>query len=110
MVGSCEMFKPKGEIPPDIPDMFDSREVIKDGVGVVHVVKKPSQILPYCIIKLKKDSITSTGLHNITQPSINSSHGQFINNSQPLASPTPMINVTTGNQPITGQMTWNRHD
>ena len=57
MVGSCEMFKPKGEIPPDIPDMFDSREVIKDGVGVLHVVKKPSQILPYCVIKLREESL-----------------------------------------------------
>ena len=57
IVGNCDLFKPKGEIPPDISDEFDSREVIKDGVGVVHVVKKSSQILPYCIIKLKKDSL-----------------------------------------------------
>ena len=59
LVGSCEMFQPRGEIPPGIPDTFDSREVIKDGVGIVHVVKKPSQILPYCVIKLKQESISS---------------------------------------------------
>ena len=32
-------------------------EVIKDGVGIVHVVKKPCQILPYCIIKLKNEAL-----------------------------------------------------
>ena len=35
IVGKCELIKPQGEIPPEIPDEFDSREVIKDGVGVV---------------------------------------------------------------------------
>ena len=57
ILGHCEQFQPRGVVPADIPTMFDSREVIKDGVGLVHVVKKPSQILPYCIIKLKKDSV-----------------------------------------------------
>merc|ERR1719466_733319 len=75
------MFKPKGEIPQDIPDMFNSREVIKDGVGVLHVVKKPSQILPYCVIKLRDESL-----------------------------PTMTKTVTkTGDQPLTGQMTWTKN-
>jgi len=58
LLGSCETFHPRGEIPGDIPDMFDSREIIKDGMGIVHVVKKTAQILPYCIIKLKSQSLS----------------------------------------------------
>ena len=58
LLGACETFHPRGEIPGDIPDMFDSREIIKDGMGIVHVVKKTAQILPYCIIKLKTQSLT----------------------------------------------------
>eukprot|EP00092_Neocalanus_flemingeri_P058137 GFUD01069235.1.p1 GENE.GFUD01069235.1~~GFUD01069235.1.p1 ORF type:complete len:419 (+),score=91.22 GFUD01069235.1:69-1325(+) len=35
-----------------IPDQFDSREVVKDGVAVMHVIKNSDQILPYCVINL----------------------------------------------------------
>merc|ERR1711892_853887 len=58
LLGNCEIFQPKGEIPAEIPGIYDSREVIKDGVGIVHVVKKPSQILPYCIIRFKTQSLS----------------------------------------------------
>merc|ERR1719244_1344563 len=57
LLGTCETFHPRGEIPGDIPDMFDSRVIIKDGMGIVHVVKNPAQILPYCRIKLKSQSL-----------------------------------------------------
>ena len=58
LLGKCETFHPRGEIPGDIPEMFDSREIIKNGMGIVHVVKNTEQILPYCIIKLKSQSLT----------------------------------------------------
>merc|ERR1712107_858236 len=39
---------------------LDSRQVItKDGSSVIHVVKETPQILPYCVIQLKNDSISS---------------------------------------------------
>ena len=30
-----------------------------DGSGVIHVVKNPSQILPYCVIKLMNKALSS---------------------------------------------------
>ena len=30
-----------------------------DGSGVIHVVKNPSQILPYCVIKLRNKALSS---------------------------------------------------
>jgi len=60
MLGSCEVFKPQGSTPADIPDQFDSREIqAVDKQGVIHVVKNPAQILPYCVIQLKNQSLSS---------------------------------------------------
>ena len=61
LLGNCELFTPKplseqGEI----PEIFDSREVkAADGSSVIHVVKKPSQVLPYCVVQLKSESLSS---------------------------------------------------
>ena len=61
LLGECEVFDPQPcRKQPEIPEEFDSREVrAEDGSAVIHVVKKPSQILPYCVIKLKKESLSS---------------------------------------------------
>ena len=61
LLGDCETFTPRpGTVQPDIPDQFDSREVkTRDGSGVIHVVKRPAQVLPYCIIQLKNESLSS---------------------------------------------------
>ena len=60
MLGDCEMFKPQGSAPEDIPAQYDSREVrSSENDGVIHVVKRPAQILPYCVIKLKNQSLSS---------------------------------------------------
>ena len=61
LLGKCEAFNPlPGRKQPEIPEEFDSREVkTRDGSGVIHVVKNPSQILPYCVIKLKNKSLSS---------------------------------------------------
>merc|ERR1712107_688596 len=61
LLGHCQDYRPvaTGE-QPDIPQGFDSRQVItKDGSSVIHVVKETPQILPYCVIQLKNDSISS---------------------------------------------------
>ena len=61
LLGNCQEYRPvaTGE-QPDIPQGFDSRQVItKDGSSVIHVVKETPQILPYCVIQLKNDSISS---------------------------------------------------
>jgi len=58
LIGSYEEYLPNGSTPPEIPDQFDSRIVIKDGIKVVHCIKKPEQILPYAIINLRKDFLT----------------------------------------------------
>ena len=61
MLGNCELFTPKplseqGEI----PEIFDSREVkATDGSSVIHVVRKPSQVLPYCVVQLRNESLSS---------------------------------------------------
>jgi len=61
ILGDCETFNPRpGTVQPDIPDQFDSREVkTRDGSGVIHVVKRPAQVLPYCIIQLKNEALSS---------------------------------------------------
>ena len=61
LLGNCELFTPKplseqGEI----PEIFDSREVkATDGSSVIHVVRKPSQVLPYCVVQLRNESMSS---------------------------------------------------
>ena len=36
----------------DIPANHDSREMVRNNVGVIHVIKDEAQILPYCILHL----------------------------------------------------------
>ena len=62
ILGDCEIFRPcTGTTKqPDIPEQFDSRKVLAgDGSGVIHVVKRPSQVLPYCVVNLKNESLSS---------------------------------------------------
>merc|ERR1719195_178253 len=61
LLGNCHEYRPvaSGE-QPDIPEGFDSRQVItRDGSSVIHVARNTSQILPYCVIQLKNDAISS---------------------------------------------------
>ena len=59
--GKCEAYAPDGTSPIEIPEEFDSREVrSRDNFGVINVIKHPHQILPYCILYLKKDALTQT--------------------------------------------------
>jgi len=60
--GNTELFQPQGVAPGDIPEEYDAREVqatASDSQGIIHVIKTPAQILPYCVIQLKKQSLTS---------------------------------------------------
>lgn len=60
--GKTEVFQPQGVAPGDIPEEYDAREVqatASDNQGIIHVIKTPAQILPYCVIQLKKQSLTS---------------------------------------------------
>merc|ERR1719410_3340353 len=60
MLGDCQLFRPQGSAPEEIPVQYDSREVrAVDKQGVIHVVKNPAQILPYCVIQLKNQSLSS---------------------------------------------------
>ena len=61
LLGACEIFNPKPESKqPEIPEDFDSREVkAPEGSSVIHVVRKPSQVLPYCVIQLKNGALSS---------------------------------------------------
>ena len=61
LLGNCELFTPKPlSKQPEIPEIFDSREVrAVDGSSVIHVVKEPSQVLPYCVVQLKSESLSS---------------------------------------------------
>merc|ERR1712126_125273 len=61
ILGKCQKYYPNGQTPPPIPDGYDSRIVIKDGMEVVCVVKNPSQILPYSIINIKPDRVLQSG-------------------------------------------------
>ena len=61
LLGNCELFTPKPlEKQPEIPEIFDSREVrASDGSSVIHVVKKPSQVLPYCVVQFNNEALSS---------------------------------------------------
>ena len=61
LLGNCELFTPKPlSKQPEIPEIFDSREVrASDGSSVIHVVKKPSQVLPYCLVQFNNESLSS---------------------------------------------------
>ena len=61
LLGNCELFIPKPQTKqPEIPDMFDSREVTAaDGSSVIHVVKNPMQVLPYCVVQFKNEALSS---------------------------------------------------
>ena len=61
ILGKCQKYYPNGQTPPPIPDGFDSRIVIKDGLEVVTVVKNASQILPYSIVNIKEGRIVQAG-------------------------------------------------
>ena len=61
ILGKCQKYYPNGQTPPPIPDGFDSRIVIKDGLEVVTVVKNASQILPYSIVNIKDGRIVQAG-------------------------------------------------
>jgi len=61
LLGKCQKYYPNGLTPPEIPEEFDSRVIVREGLEVVTVVKKPSQILPFCIVNIKKDRIVQTG-------------------------------------------------
>lgn len=61
ILGKCQKYYPNGQTPPPIPDGFDSRIVIKDGLEVVTVVKNASQILPYSIVNIKDGRIMQAG-------------------------------------------------
>jgi len=63
--GTCEVVKPgyKPDNLSEIPEDYDSREVqSQDCEGVIHVIRKPAQILPYCIITLKKECLHPDGI------------------------------------------------
>ena len=47
--------------PPPIPAEYDSRVVIRDKMAVVVVVKRPAQILPYCIVNVDRTLFTQAG-------------------------------------------------
>ena len=61
LLGNCELFTPKAlSKQPEIPEIFDSREVrASDGSSVIHVVKKPSQVLPYCVVQFNNEALSS---------------------------------------------------
>ena len=39
--------------------VHDSREMIESKIGVIHVIKDESQIIPYCILHLTRDQMDS---------------------------------------------------
>jgi len=61
LMGKSEVYHPTGCTPPPIPAEYDSRVVIRDNIAVVIVVKKPQQILPYCIINVDRTLFTQAG-------------------------------------------------
>eukprot|EP00092_Neocalanus_flemingeri_P102324 GFUD01130881.1.p1 GENE.GFUD01130881.1~~GFUD01130881.1.p1 ORF type:complete len:702 (+),score=200.18 GFUD01130881.1:81-2186(+) len=85
MPGNCERFKPQGVPPPEISAEYDSREVeSNNSQGVIHVVKSPAQILPYCVIQLKKQSLSSqyTKPSQCVQPNHPASHSKAQDQTQ----------------------------
>ena len=69
LLGKREVYHPQGQTPPPIADNYDSREVIRDGVGVITVVCSVDQILPYCIINVKHNLLSQAG--NVSSSSTN---------------------------------------
>jgi len=61
LLGKSEEYHPTGSTPPPIPAEYDSRVVIRDKIPVVIVVKRPDQILPYCIVNLDRALFTQAG-------------------------------------------------
>lgn len=61
ILGKCERYYPNGATPPEIPEGFDSRVIIRDGQELVTVVKRPEQILPYCCLHIKQERIVQAG-------------------------------------------------
>ena len=61
LLGKCQKYYPNGQTPPEIPEDFDSRVIIREGLEVVTVVKKASQILPFCIFNIKNGRIVQIG-------------------------------------------------
>ena len=61
LLGNCQLFSPQPEAKqPEIPEIFHSREVrAMEGSSVIHVVKKSSQVLPYCVVQLKNEALSS---------------------------------------------------
>ena len=55
--GRCHGFNPRGDLVPPIPDYYDSREIKHHRNSILHIIKNTSQILPYCIIELNKNSL-----------------------------------------------------
>ena len=54
MPGRCESLRHSNYPFRDIPMEFNSREILSNsGTSVIQVVKTASQILPYCVLKLK---------------------------------------------------------
>ena len=54
MPGRCESLRHSNYPFQDIPMEFNSREILSNsGTSVIQVVKTASQILPYCVLKLK---------------------------------------------------------
>ena len=61
LLGKTELYHPQGQTPPAIPENYDSREVIRDGLAVINVVSSVEQILPYCIINVKQQLLSQAG-------------------------------------------------
>merc|ERR1712088_1097204 len=61
LLGKSEHYHPTGSTPPPIPAEYDSRIVVRDQTEVVIVVKRPSQILPYCIVNVDRTLFTQAG-------------------------------------------------
>ena len=56
--GKIEKFRKGDQKVPNIPDNYDSREVLLEGCDrLILVAKQSEQILPYCIIHIKKESM-----------------------------------------------------
>jgi hypothetical protein len=50
-----------------LPDNCDSRELRQGGMGVIHVIREPTQILPYCVINLTYNDPTQQNGQNPNQ-------------------------------------------
>ena len=61
LLGKCELYHPQGQTPLPIPDTYDSREVIRNGMAVINVVCSVEQILPYCINNVKQELLSQAG-------------------------------------------------